>query len=298
MFNKKPVEKFRQYRDPTQEFTNRSLQWGDWYVRHKILLRKIFIITLTVWSVITIPIGLIVWGEYLIIGYARDEQMIASVANTYVSRTATLNQAPKNFIIEKIDTFNSAPDRYDFLVGVHNINTNWAAKLTYVFTFNGGQTEEQTTILLPGEKKLITVLGHEMSREPTGVIFQMIDTQWKRINPHYIADPKAYISHRVSFDTKNFSFTPANKSQGTGANVISFDVTNTSLFSYWQTPFTVIFTDEGTTTGLAPLTISQFKSGETRSIQLTSFADNLQVDGVILEPLINVFDNTVYMPLD
>ncbi|MBI2436386.1 MAG: hypothetical protein HYV41_01415 [Candidatus Magasanikbacteria bacterium] len=297
MFVKKSQEKFKQYQDPTREFTNRSLQIAQWYVGHKILLRKILIIALSVWSVITISIGLIVWGKYLIIDMVRDDQHIASIANTYVSQSAIQNQAPKNLIISQVRTFGASPDRYDFIAHVRNENSRWAVKITYMFTYSGGQTEKGTGIILPGADRIITVLGHDLSRQPTGVDFSIIDAQWKRISAHVLPDPAAYISDRIQFEVRDLVFIPANKSTDTGTNSIQFDVVNMSLYSYWQADFTVRFVNNGQTSGLAPLTITQFKSKETRSIELTSLADNLHVDMVVLEPLINVFDSTVYMPL-
>lgn len=297
MLSKKLQKKIKQYQDPTREFTNRSLQLGVWYVQHKILLRKIFVISLVVWNIISISIGLIVWGKYLIIDMVRDDQHIASIANSYVSQTAIQNQSPKNLTIEQVRTFDTSPDRYDFSARVRNENTHWAVKITYMFTYGGGQTEEQSAIILPGEQRLATILGHTLPRQPSGVNFYIVDTRWKRINPHIIRDPRAYIAHRIQFEVQDFKFNPANKSQGRGANVIHFEVVNLSLYSYWQAVFIVRFIDDGETSGLAPLTISQFKSGQTRSIELSSLADNLHVDSIALEPVINVFDSMVYMPL-
>ncbi|MBT3538811.1 hypothetical protein HOF40_04475 [Candidatus Parcubacteria bacterium] len=297
MLGKKKPSKFERYQDPTGEFSNKRLKMAEWYVSHKILLRKIFIITMTSWSVVTISIGLFVWGKYLMFDYTRDEINISSIAQNYISQEQIKINAPKILNLKTQRIINSAPEKYDFLLAVQNPNERWIAEVRYMFTYGNGQTEVNEAIVLPGQTRNVAVYGHDLTRTPTNVSFRLVDTKWKRIDPHEIYYPFQHIEQRLQFTVDNVKFTPANRSQGTGSHLISFDVSNDSLFSYWEGTFNVIYKNGGQVVAFSPLQIEQFLSGQKRSVERASFMDRLEVDSIEIEPLINVFDLGAYMPL-
>ncbi|PLX26745.1 hypothetical protein C0581_03930 [Candidatus Parcubacteria bacterium] len=297
MLGNKQNSNFERYEDPTGEFSNKHLKMAQWYISHKILLRKIFIITLSVWSVITIGTGLFVWGKYFIFDYTRDEINISGIAQNYVSQEQIQLHAPRALDTKAQRTINSAPEKYDFLLEVQNSNERWIAEVHYMFTYGNGQTDVHEAIVLPGQARHIAVYGHDLERTPTNVSFRLVDTKWKRVDPHKIYNPLEYIDQRLQFTVDNVEFTPANRSQGTGSHLVSFDISNDSLFNYWEGDFNVIYKNRGQVIAFSPLKIEQFLSGQKRSIERASFMDRLEVDAIEIEPLIDVFDLGMYMPL-
>ncbi|HAT04094.1 MAG TPA: hypothetical protein DCS29_05015 [Candidatus Magasanikbacteria bacterium] len=294
---KKKPSAFTRYTDPTGEFSNRKLRFAQWYIEHKILLRKIFVLVLAVWSTITISIGLFVWGKYLVFDYTRDEQNISSIARSYVSRDQIELHKPQDIIFRNQRVFMSAKDKYDFVIEATNPNDRWIATVSFLFVYSGGQTEVGETVLLPGVAQHVILFGHSSARRPTSPSFQLVDVEWKRIDPHDVSEPVTYMAQRLLFSTSKFLFAPANKSEGSGSNLITFNVANNSLFGYWDGDFNVVYKDRGQIVGFAPLRMEQFVAGSVASVELASFMDQLQVDSIELEPRINVFDKTVYMPL-
>lgn len=297
MFKKTEQPKFERYTDPTGEFTNTRLKFSEWYVTHKILLRKIFIWVLAVWSAVTISIGLFVWGKYLIFDYTQDEQNIASIVTDYVSDAHVARQSAQDLSIGNQWVFNSAEDKYDFAVEVTNPNERWSADISYTFSYNSRQTEVRTTRILPGQTRFVVFFGEESPRRPSGAAFDILDTTWARINPHDVFDPVLFMSQRLLFHTDEISFIPSNRVGGTDSHQISFDVYNDSLFSYWDASFIAIYKRNGRITGMTPLLLQEFLAGESRRIEHNSYMDNLDLDDVELQPMIDVFDQSVYMPI-
>ncbi len=295
MFKNK--NKFDRYTDPTGEFTNKRLKFSEWYVRNKILLRKIFIGVLLGWSIITISIGLFVWGKYLLFDYTKDEQQVAEMSQNLVSQIEINRQAPEELNVGNQWIFNSSKNKYDLAVEITNPNSRWIAELTYRFSYSGTVTKEYTSMILPGADRFVVAFGIDAPRTPSGVSFEMVDMVWKRINPHDVNDPLVFMSQRLIFSTDEVNFISARREDSLTAHQIIFDIKNNSLFSYTEVPFIAVFTRNSRLTGFAPVLVDTFLGAETRRIEMTSFMDRLDLDDVELQPLLNVFDDGVYLPI-
>ncbi|MFA6427117.1 MAG: hypothetical protein WCW16_01570 [Candidatus Magasanikbacteria bacterium] len=290
---------FERYQDPTGEFSNKTLKFATWYVEHKIVLRKLFIAVLSVWSVITIGIGLFVWGKYLLFDYTKDEQLRTQLVSEQINyENVHALQQPKDLIVRNQHVFNSAKDKYDFVIEATNPNEDWVAKPSYRFNYGGGQTETLETTLLPGQTRYIVAYGQTSPRPPSSAQFDLVDTKWTRLNPHGVPEPLKFIAQRLQFSVGEPTFLPATGKDGRSTHLITFDISNDSLFSYWDGDFNVLYYDEnGEMTGVALLRVNQFRAGEKRTISLASLSDEITVDVVKIEPLVNVFDKNAYMPL-
>ena len=294
---KKP-SRFSRYSDPTGEFSNSRLKFGAWYVSHKILLRNILIGILLSWNVITIGLGLFVWGKYLFFDYSQDEKNIYSIATSYTP-IASVHRIfePQELTISQQKVFNSANDRYDFAVHVVNPNEDWVAMPKYKFTYNGGETATNEEVLMPGENRFLILYGQKLSFKPSGIKLELVSVDWKRVDRHEVADPLQYVGQRYQFETSNFEFESAQKTDDFDAHTISFDLANNSIFGFWEGKFNVVFKNKSQVVGIAPLVIEGFDSGDIHHVELASFIDRLIVNEVLVEPTIDIFDEEVYMPL-
>jgi len=298
MKDKKPQDKLSQYIDPTGEFTNRKLKISEWYVRHKILLRKILILLLSVWSVVTIGTGLFVFGEYLIFGYTDREVMIEEMSKSYINfNQIKTRYQPKELTVGKPVSFSSTEGRYNFMVEVTNPNDRWIADVKYSFAYGSGETKHAMMSIFPMQELPLVVLGHEEATRPRNIHFTLHDVTWKRINPHEVFDPEKFMNQRLQFDVGSFNFVPADHARGIVSHIISFEITNNSLYSYWDPSFCVLFMDRGQIVGVDKIIIEQFRAGEVREIEINSTLDQLRVTEVKVIPIINLFDKTVYIPL-
>ncbi len=275
---------------------NHELRLSEWYLRHKLGLEKLGIGLLIAWCVATIGFGLWGWGYYLFFGYWQDQNMLISELRQYTNYTLVQPlYREKDLVTSDVSVFQSADGVYSFVADVNNPNPDAIVKVTYSFSFAGGETMPDDTVLLPGERRMGTFGIHLASGFPTGVSLNIRSVEWKRIAHHYVPLPADYISARLMFATDHFVFSPPNTAEGRVVPSVAFDITNASAYSYWQPVFYVELYSGDTLVGVAYTTVSQFQSGNTSHLDLRLFGDTLHVTDIRVVPVINIFDPTVYM---
>ncbi len=293
-FNKKKKVLSR-YEDPTGEFTEREFEMANWWLKHKAGLRHLLIWILSLWSIITIGIGFWVWGDYLFFGYHADEQMADQIVETVTNYSAMHSHygaAPISFHDSRV--FYTGTHKYDFVTNVTNPNKRWIAHVKFHYTFAGGQTAIAEDMLLPGDVRPIAVLGYAGTGHPSSVKFVVDNIRWEHISAHTISNVALFVKSRLQFQVKNVHFAAIGKN-GVPTNQISFSITNASVYGYWSVSFFVGLMNGTSRVAVLPLTITQFKNGETRHIDLRSLSPNLSVNTVIVYPIVNIFDPTVFM---
>ena len=290
-------EKFEGYIDTSGDFSNASLKRAEFYLTHKILFKKIIIGILISWGSFSILFGLFFWGKYFFFDYQQDNINVYNMVNTGVSKAILQKNKPVDLQISNKYIFASSKDKYDFAVEVANPNKYWIANITYKFYYDNGQTEHMEAVFLPGDSRFLPVYGVEsMDIVPNNIKFQLIDVSWQRVDVHDVFDTINYISERVNISIENINF----ESFGTGSNVgklLSFDVVNNTLFGYKTIDLVVVLRSNGEVVGLTPLQISNVEALSSQNISLSLFNNNLMVDSVELQPVLNVFDDSIYLSL-
>ncbi len=299
MFNKKQQPQLERYEDVTGEFTSGELKWGEWYVRHKILLRKISIGLLSAWCVVTLGYGLGYFIYYFSYGYFQDQQMASQqlLELSNLKNTRALFQA-KELQVGRVEMYNSVSEEtYDFVARVSNPNDRWIAIVNYKFSFSGGETDTLKTIILPQSQRPLAYFGFESTGYPTGVKLLIENVKWKNINIHSIPDVAGFIADRANFPVENFQFIRASASQGIPSNMIEFDMLNDTAYNFWEPSFYIELINQNRTVGLIYFVASEFRSQEIRSVDLRSYVNNLEVSDIKVWPVLNVFDSGQYMPV-
>ncbi len=300
MFNKKEKTKLERYEDVTGEFTSSELRWGEWYVRHKILLHKILVRTLLVWCIATVGYSLGYFVYYYSYGYFQDEKMasqqITELSN--LKNTNILFQA-RDLQFGNIEVYNSvSKDLFDFSARVVNPNERIAAIVTYKFVFSGGETELAQTILLPGSKRPIAYFGFESNSYPANPRIVIEDVTWKRISTHLIEDPTKFIADRTNFLVENFQYTRSSRSEGIPNNILEFDIFNNTAYNYWEPAFYIELIRGNRTVGIIYYLATEFRAREKRHVDLRSYIENFEVSNIKVWPTVNVFDDNEYLPID
>ncbi len=293
--NDKKQSLLSRYEDPTGEFSNHSLKMATWYAKHHETLRRVFVYFLIVWSVVTLGTTLFVVGKYFIFEYSQDRINLQNLSYSYISSEAVRNLRPQELSFSSPQLFSGIADRYDLLVQAANPNTSWIATVVYQFENSLGATENKTAVILPGHTQPLAVFGYESSSRPETMNFKPVFITWKRVDPHDVFDPAAFIAQRIDISTSEPTYLSSSEGSVSGLPVVQFSVTNNSLFDFWEFSGIVLLKRGSETVGIAPLTISQFKGGETREVSLGVVSTNLAIDSVEFLPLVNVFDDGVYM---
>ena len=293
----KEQSKLERYEDVTGEFTSSELKWGEWYVRHKLMLRKIVIGVLFTWCVITVGYGLGYFIYYFSYGYFQDERMAAQQLQELSSlKNIQVLARAEDLQIGNIETYTSISDKlYDFAARVKNPNDRWAAIVTYKFSFSGGETDVAQTVLLPGSQRPLAYFGFEANRYPANAKLTIVDIDWKKINAHAVEDVAGFVAERTKFPVENFEFTRASKSQGIPNHIVEFDIYNNSIYNYWDPGFYVELIKGNRTVGIIYFVAEEFRAGETKHVDLRSYIKNLEVSNIKVWSAVNVFDDSEYM---
>lgn len=292
------AHRFERYVDPTGEFTNRDLQFSVWYLKHKILLREILIGFLLGFSIILGSFSLYRIFEYAIFGYSHDELQRANLTRLGVSLNASKNEvATIPLAIESVTVLPSTGGKTDFLAVVTNQNERWAAHVFYGFTWSGGETAVADAWVWPGMSNGLAVLAAPTEAVPDNAQLNIKNIEWFRLDNHNYPEPQRFVSDRLNFEAANVVFTPAAATNGAVVSRLAFSLKNTSAFGYWQMPVLAVLKKGDVVVGVKQLVIDSLAPEQEQTIELSSLNDNLDVDGVVVWPNLNLFDSAVYLPL-
>lgn len=288
---KKP--NFSQYQDPTQEFSSQELKYGLWYVRHKVLLYKILVGALAAIDASLVIFGLWKWGSHLLgwQDYARLQNNLTTFVN-YTGIHPRYGALPVQ--VAGVRVFPSRENKFDVVAELANSNDRFLVKFNYYFLIGGAKTPAQKTFLLPGESRPVAVLGIKDGLAATPNIV-LENVEYKRISAHEVTDTKSLQAYRLNFRISDFVFLKSLEQEGQNTDAIKFNLTNGSPYDYVAANFYVGLLQNGQMVGILPLSLDSIKSLETKNIDLRNFVPGLQITDLALYPLINVYDEGVYI---
>ena len=288
-------DKAAQYRASPEDVSYRRLRFASWYLRRKALLQKIGVGILTVWSAATILWSGYRWAEYIFVGYWEDLDLAERQRIGFQNYEALqARYRAKDLQLMRPSVFRAGGDTVDFVTEAANPNEQWSVRVRYKYLYGSGETAIFETFFLPLSSHPIVVLGHESAVYPTGVQLAIEDIVWSRIDPHAIPDVGAFLAERLNFLVEDVKFESARRTE-LPADRLLFTLTNNSAYSYWQPLFSVALFNGNTLVGVVPITLEQFRAGEKREIDVRLFADLGDVTNIEAVPVIDVFDESVFM---
>lgn len=293
--DKKP-DPLSRYEDVTSGYSNRELRISQWYLQHKFTLQKIGMGVLIAWCVLSVGGSLIAWGMYLFSGYQADVRLQQSLVQSFRDDTALRDAySARDLQVRSSQFFSVGTDRYTFAAFLHNPNVRHVARVSYRFVYRGGTTAVNEAVVLPGIERPVAVFGHGTDILPTEVRFVIESVDWSRIDPHKVADPALFIADRVQFSVDNFVFEPGGVLSDIGSDQIGFDITNDTVYSYFDPEFHVAYYDGTVLLGLVNVVIEPFPSNTTEQVDLRSIVPLGTVTGVQVFPAFDIFDPQEFM---
>ena len=286
---------FAQYTDPTQELPAQEFKWGFWFVRNRLILYRVAVGVLISLSVIFWVYVLVRGGSLALYSLEKGGQLDRDLSYFYDYSVIHPSYSAQPLLISNTQVLPGGVGKYDLVSEVSNPNERFFVSFNYHFVVGGVPTETKETFLLPNETRLVASLGY-MGSYPDGAELVITDWQWKRISNHSVKDVELWQAERLNFLVSDFSFTRSGEVvDGAVANVVKFNLNNASPYSYAQTVFQVNLYQGNALAGVLPLELSNFLSGEIRAVDLRSFVNGLNVTDIKVVPLINIYNNSVYL---
>lgn len=288
-------------------FTEGELQFANFWVRNRLLLRKIghgslIAINVVLW-------GYVLWGflDAYAISYPRESRIAADIArNDFIASQLQGNQ-PQSVNTSGVTTFQSTDDRLDFLVQATNPNKEWWASFTYRFNVSGEMTPQRTGFILPGQKIYMGEFGFKPTTKGlrSGVL-TVDNIRWHRIDPAQVgADYTAWVSRRNLFATEDVKFTAdaaPNPSGGSAAagklSRTSFTFVNPSAYGFWNVQLYIVLKRASTPVAATAITLDRVKPGERRPVNIDWFEKLPSITETEIIPIVNFVDESAYLPTE
>ncbi len=250
--------------------TEQELQVSSFWVRNKILLRRLGYGSLVVFSVACW--GYVLWSllDAYAISYPRESRILQAVAQNQLLADALSTNGPQPVQSSSVLTFTTTEDRKDLLTELSNPNQQWWADFTYRFDLGGGEfTPSRTDSILPGDKRYLAELGVRTSSTAIGATLQVDEIRWHRLDPNKVErDYAAFKEKRSQFEIKEVTFRNDLLINEKPVSQTAFTLVNNSAFGFWNADVYAVLLRAGTPIAVNKVTISEIKARETRTVQI------------------------------
>lgn len=276
--------------------SSHNLKFGIWFTTYKVLLYRLALILFIVFDASVIIFSLWKIGGFLIYDFTKKDQMERELAYFANNSVILERYTPENLQIMDVKVYSSSDDKVDVLAKINNPNKQIISSFDYYFSFSNGQnTPIQRGSVLPGSEGVVVSLGLDAEMFQGAATLNIGNFAWRRVPAHDVGDAEVWQKDRINFTASDFSYTYAGQESGADANIIKFNLTNNSAFSYKEPNFVVELRYSGVSVGVMTFNVSRFMSLEVREIDLRNFVDNLQVNEIVLYPQVDVYDEGAFI---
>lgn len=280
-----------------EQLSESQLKRGYWWLTHKVLVRKISLVLFGL-----VGSGLVLYGIFGFVDwyYLSGPVERANLAQLTVNTTdyAAFNAItrPRNLAVDTPIVLASGSGSYDIVVRVSNPNSRWWTDFEYSFLTGSGGTEARRAFVLPGETKYV-YSSVKADQLPDGSRFEVSNLVWHRVNPHTtLPDYRTWQATRLNFQVSDAKFVLPVSGDAVGASRATVTVNNDSGFGYRRVGFFILLLSGSQVVGASPVSVSSFRSGETRTVEATWFNDLPSITSVEVQPEVNIFDEQQYIP--
>lgn len=233
---------------------------------------------------------------YLVSGsFAESRTTAGLLANVAATHTDVIKAAPTVLQIEDAKSASVTSGKYDVFAAVRNPNSEWYATFDYVFVYEGGQTEVMSGFMNPDDYRLLSAINLPFERRPTSLRLVISNQVWHRVDRHVIADTDIFLAEHANITVEQATYT---KDVTLGSEQIArsaITLSNRTAYAYWNPEFLVKLMRGSTVVSLTRISVPEFKSGETRVVEVRWLGEVPPSGTVVLEPLVFYFDPAVYM---
>lgn len=278
---------------PIEELTERELKWGYWFVTHREQLKRVLVIALLVFSVLTYGYAL----YRIVVFYAieQDEytRSLSTASRSYIDVQGVhdANRIQELQVLSR-QIIPGTAGQVDVVARVRNPNTKWALKaFTYRFGVGTAVLDEQKGFLLPGEEKFLMALN--VKAPASGTPQLLIDNeQWQRVVQYETWGPE-----RSKFVITEKKFVPARQSELSGQlpiSEVSALVANSTAYNFNSVEVQVALYSGNRVVAVNKLPMPDFRSGQVRPISARWSTTLASVSNVEVIPTVNILDLASY----
>jgi hypothetical protein len=271
-----------------EHITEKSIKISEFFLNNKELLQKLFLFTLFFVDVLIISgfaLRFIVYNKSTI-QQIRIEQSLTADYIPFADLRQRL--APDNLIIKQVRAISLGDNTWDLVAEVENPNEQWLVEgLGFRFVLAEERQLKQTDFILPQEKKYLMKFNIKNFQSKPNVRFEIVDVDWRRVRD---LEPLAIVD-QLKVSAPSFS----NATAG-GFRVFS-TLSNNSAYNFWVLGLATIASNGTEIVAVNFSTLEQVRSGNQKPFEVAWSSSITRPNHVKVLPVINVFDESVYMPI-
>jgi len=284
-----------------EEMGERQISFRLWVINHYRGLK--LTLTLTLVGIAAISWGYTLYGlaDYWLITGPREQQALAEISADLLNPEMLAARHPQELAVGEPVIFSAeggpasgGGGKYDLAVKIGNPNSNWYIEFDYQFEGLAKELPARRGFVLPGEEKYLMNLGVEASTLPAGGGVTFTNVKWRRIDTHEIPDYAKWSGDRLNFkiSDKNFALSGGKLT----FNQLDFKIKNMTAWSYWNLDLAVLLFRGSSLDGVNYISLDKFLSGAERDVSLSWKDSGLAPTEIQIQPSVNIFDSSVYMP--
>jgi hypothetical protein len=278
-------------------FTEGELQFANFWVRNRILLRQIGYGTLIAVNVLSW--GYALWGiiDAYAISYDRESRITQDIIQNQFLATQLQANRPQDVDIATVNVFQGTDKRLDFVVGAKNPNTEWWATFTYRFNVGGEVTPKRIGFILPGQTRYLGEFGFTPTSAGarTGVLV-VDEVRWHRVEPAQVGDDyAAWLERHDQFRADDVQFRVEQLPGAKRLSRSSFTFVNPSAYGFWQVELYVVLKRGTSPVAATAVTLDRVLPGESRPINIDWFESLPGVTATEIVPVVNLLDESSFI---
>lgn len=283
---------------PNNIYSDKEIKASFWYITHRVLLRKVFIMVLALLGGGLVLYG--AWGlvDHYVIDLGKNRALENDLGRDKLN-FAVLSEVnrPADLVLLETKVFPTSANTYDFLTVIVNQNKQWAVEsFDYYFNVPGGKTELRTEFILPEQTKYAFLANYSSPGKITSAEIVLENIKWKKVTDYAALAGKIFL-----FEYANQVVLASGKSglsEKEAVTRVGFDIKNLSAYNFWEPRFVVVLYRNDVLLSAFPVVLDGLSSSEVKTETINLFQKIDRATKVDIIPDINILDPQVFKGYD
>ena len=268
-----------------ESMSDKQIERNLWYIKNKILIKKIIIIILIIIIAVIYSIAIF---KFIFIKIQDSKEKDWRAIEIDFKSWQEKNK-PKSLITTDKNIIKLENNKYDLVIEIENPNERIIAReLTYKFVYNNEYTKEKTTFILPDYQKKLIEFNIQSNKSIKKIDIEIIDVKWDRVNYTELQNlPKNIFTiedEKINIDNNVKA-----------RNWIEFTATNISPYNWVEAEFNIFLYLGSKLVAVNQIKTNEFFSNEKKGIETSWFYRIPTYVNLKIEPEVNVLDKDNYI---
>jgi len=276
--------------DDYKPISPKELERGYFFVTHRLLINKIlFIASIVILAIFYIFIIFKVVAYISSPGF--DSMALEINQSKFDWASYHSSRAPQELVMETPEFTSLGDRRYNIMAMVENPNEDWAiVSMDYHFVSQGEDTENRTTFLNPGEKRLVTLTAYQSDKAIRNPQLVISNIKWRRVDNSF---------PQINIEVSNIKFQAAVRETVDGVTTqlpsrVSWQAFNNSVYNFWEVSWQIALYNGDKIVAYNEANTRDFLALDSRELETVWLTDLPRVTRAAIFPVLNKLDTDIF----